>query len=139
MTYQGALCIGRFDWKGDALRTLYVGHVDAPMGKALVERWEAMLRTSQSIVMFVDAWDMTGYESGFRLDSAPWAQKHPTFIREAHFVTRSKIVSMVASVVGLAVPGIVIKSYAKRAEFDVLAKKAGFPLNPPLPQLAKPA
>jgi hypothetical protein len=91
------------------------------------------IRAGQSpFVVFHDMWAVKGYESGFRVEMTKWAEKHRGEVKEVHMLTQSKIVSMAISVVGLALPGL-MKGYSQRHDFDVLAKKAGLPLNPPMP------
>jgi hypothetical protein len=134
-TYQGPLGVVRTDWNGGTVRFIYVGHIEAAVAPVCIQRWDAALRAAPSVVMFMDYWDATGYDSAWRVDCTEWGKKNPGRVSQAHVVSRSKLLNMAVSVAGLALPGLVIKSYGKRAEFDVLAKKAGLPLNPPMPQL----
>jgi len=137
--YQGPLCVQRLDWTRDgAVRSIYVGHIGVECAEHIFRRWEALVRAKQRITMLHDAWETTGYESGFRVDLTKWTQKNPSAIGAVHMVTRSKLVNMAVSVVSLALPGLVT-GYSKRSDFDLLAKKLGLPLNPPIPQGFAPA
>jgi hypothetical protein len=131
-TYQGPLCAVRLDWNAATLRAIMAGHTDGACAQVVTQRWEVMLRTAPNLVMFYDLWDVTGYESPFRIQLTEWVNKRRDKITLYHVLLRSKIVAMGASVAALATQSNV-KTYTKRPDFDIAAKKAGFPLNPPLP------
>jgi hypothetical protein len=123
------------DWSGRNIRTIFVGQIGGGCAQALIKVWS---RTKSDFVQFFDYWDATGYESAYRVDTVDWVKKNPGKLVETHVISRSKILNMAVSVASLAVPSVMVKSYGKRAEFDILAKKAGLPLNPPMPQLVAP-
>ena len=123
----------RLDWSPLGYRSIHVGHVSADCAAPLIRRTETMMRAGQApIVVFHDMWLVTGYESGFRVNMTKWTDKNKNAVKEVHLLTQSKIVSMAVAVVALTLPGL-MAGYSKRQEFDVLAKKIGLPLNPPLP------
>jgi hypothetical protein len=138
VTYQGSQSIQRLDWSGTTIRSMYVGYIEGWCASTLCQRMDAMLRTAPNVNLLVDYWEATGYETAFRTDSVAWAKNNPGKITEVHVISRSKILNMVVSVASLAVPAVMVKSYGKRAEFDIFAKKAGLPLNPSMPKLAAP-
>ncbi len=133
--HQGAQVTQRLDWSGQALRSIYAGHATAECAATCIRRWEAALHSRQNINMFHDAWDMTEHESAFRTEITDWCKKNPSVFTGFHILHRSKVVGTMIGVLSLAVPGLKINQYAKRADFDVLARKAGLPLNPAMPPL----
>jgi len=134
--YEGPTCLLRVDWVRSAIRAIYVGHVAAACAQPLIRHSEAMIRTGQApFTLFHDAWLVTGYESGMRVDMVEWEKKHPGMTKELHMLSQSKIMGMAVAVINLAIGGA-MKSYSKRQEFDVLVKKAGFALNPSMPMFS---
>jgi hypothetical protein len=136
--YQGPMCVVREDWSGPAIRFTYVGYITAQAAPAYVQRMTSIARTQSRILLFQDFWEATGYDSAWRVECTKWGKDNAAKVAETHILSRSKILNMGVSVVALALPGVVIKSYGKRADFDILAKKAGLPLNPSIPALAAP-
>lgn len=132
--YEGPLCIQRLDWTREgALRSTYIGHLMGECADTIIRRWEVMHRAKQPITMLHDAWDATGYESRVRVDLIEWGKKNPSAIAAVHILTQSKVVAMSVAVSNLVFPGLVA-GYSKRIQFDVLAKKLGFALNPTMPK-----
>jgi hypothetical protein len=91
------------------------------------------MRAGQApFTVFHDTWAATGYESGLRVEMTKWTEKNKGAVKAVHMLTQSKIAAMAVAVVGLALPGLIV-GYSTRHDFDVLTKKAGLPLNPPMP------
>jgi hypothetical protein len=123
------------DWSASAVRSIGVGHLQADVAAVTTQRFEAMMRAGRApFVHYFDAWRSTGYESGWRVGMVAWTQKHPGIQKEVHVLTQSKVVNMAIAVTNLAVRDLV-KGYSKRQEFDILVKKAGIPVDPPMPAL----
>jgi hypothetical protein len=131
--HEGPTCLLRLDWGPSTIRATYVGHVMAACAQPLIRRSELMMRAGQGpCTSFQDAWLVTGYESGMRVNMVEWAKKNPTATKELHILSQSKIMNMAVAVMNLALGGVV-KGYSKRQDFDVMAKRMGLPLNPPMP------
>jgi hypothetical protein len=123
----------RYDWtKAGAIRWIVRGHGYAGYAAATVKNFDAVLRMTGRITVFFDCWDMTGYDSEFRLKTSAWGAEHKSDVDAGYMVTRSKLVAMGATVANL-VTGGKIKGYSERSEFDSEAKRCGFILNPPMP------
>ncbi len=137
-TYEGSACVVRADWSVGAVRLIYVGHIETAVAQVCIKHWAAAMRTAPKVILFMDYWDATGYETGWRVEATAFAKKNDSKISHSYILSRSKLLNMAVSVAGLAVPSVVLKSFGKRVEFDVEAKKAGLPINPPLPQLVAP-
>jgi len=131
--HQGSMCAQRIDWtRTGSVRIIVVGHASVDVAEVIIRRLDSVLRSKVRITALYDLWDTNGYESGVRVELTKWGQKHRADVEMIHFLSRSKLANMAVSVVALAMPGLVT-GYGKRAEFDVLARKLGFPLNPPMP------
>lgn len=131
--HEGPTCLLRLDWGPSTIRATYVGHVMAECAQPLIRRSEAVMRAAQApFTSFQDAWLVTGYESGMRVNMVEWAKKNPGATKEVHILSQSKIMGMAVAVMNLALGGVV-KGYSKRQDFDVMAKRMGLPLNPPMP------
>jgi hypothetical protein len=134
-TFQGPTCVLRGDWSNGVVRSIFVGHIEAGCAQACIQFWQAGLRTAPKIMLLQDFWDATGYDTPWRTGTTDYAKKQADKFIGAHILSRSKILNMGVSVAALAAPSWVVKSYGKRVDFDLVAKQAGLPLNPPMPQL----
>jgi hypothetical protein len=132
--YQGATCVVRVDWTPMAVRTIAVGHAQAEAAEAVTRRFEAQIRAGRAtFIHFLDVWDYTGHESGFRTGFVDWTQKHPGVQKEVHVLTRSKFMNMAIAVANLALSESLVRAHSKRTDFDILVKKTGIPLNVSMP------
>jgi hypothetical protein len=123
----------RYDWtRKGIIRLIILGHGHAGYVAPSVKLFDTVLGFTGRIGVMFDCWDMTGYDSEFRVQTSAWGSKHQSVLEESFMVTRSKLVAMGISVANLAVGGK-IKCFSKRVDFDVEAKNNGFLLNPPMP------
>lgn len=132
-TYQGQLCGLRLDWRPDAMRAIYTGLPSGDCADAIIRHWDDARRLKQRITMLHDLWEVDGYDSELRVKCTDYGKKYPDTFAAGHFLTKSKITNMALAVVTLALPNLNIQGHGKRAEFDLMAKKFGLPLNPPVP------
>ncbi|MEP7121032.1 MAG: hypothetical protein ABJE95_08990 [Byssovorax sp.] len=131
--YQGTGRANRLDWTREgAFRTIIIGHAGGESAEVMIRRFEAMLRISPRITALYDVWDLTGYDSEFRIELTKWGMKNRASVLALHSVARSKLVNMGLSVANLAMGGI-FTPHGKRADFDAIAKRLGLPLNPTMP------
>ena len=133
--YHGAGCTNRLDWTRQGIvRTIMMGHAGVASAEAIIRRFEVVVRFTGRITALYDVWDLTGYDSDFRIELTKWGTKNRSTIDAIHATTRSKMVNMGLSVANLAMGGI-LTPYGNRADFDAVAKRFGLPLNPSMPAL----
>jgi hypothetical protein len=131
--WAGPAGVMRLDWnRAGATRQLVVGHGCGGFGAVAVKRWETTRRITGKIILLLDYWEMTGYDSPFRVDQTGWGISQRTNFQEFEIITRSKMVAMGVTVARMAMGGIG-NLHADRGSFNVLARKQGFPLSPPMP------
>ncbi len=121
----------RLDWtRKGAIRILVSGHGYGGYGIQTVRKFDDALRSSpaKKAILFFDFWDMPAYDSPLRVETQGWGAKHRAEM-EVYLCTRSKLVSMGASVGNLALGGI-IKVFTRKEEFDRECQRHGLPLNP---------
>lgn len=122
----------RLDWnKKGAVRIIVDGHGYGGYASPTVRRYDEVLRTSPSkkVLVFFDFWDMPAYDSPLRVETQGWGTKHRNDMEVVYLLTRSKLVSMGASVANLALGGM-MKVYTKKEEFDRECQKNLLPVNP---------
>jgi|HubBroStandDraft_6_1064221.scaffolds.fasta_scaffold262090_2 hypothetical protein len=131
--WQGPTGAIRYDWtRAGVIRVIIVGHGHASYATPSIKNYDTVLHFTGRISVLFDYWDMTGYDTEFRVKTSAWAAKHQSLVDSGYMVTRSKLVAMGVSVVNLVIGGK-IKAVSNRAEFDQEAKRVGFMLNPPMP------
>lgn len=125
----------RLDWnRTGALRIICVGHGHAEFVVPILRRMDELLRAGAPGFMQVCDWfDMETYDSAFRVQHGNWISQHKAQWNGAHVLLRSKLVSMGIAVANLGLGGK-INTYTSRPEFDVMCRKLGFALNPPMPK-----
>ncbi len=119
----------RIDWtKKGAVRFIVIDYGYAGYAPAITKRWSnaILLATEGKIDALVDFWDMTGYDSQFRIETQTWGQQHPKNLGKVMLLTRSKLVSMGAAVANLAIGGV-LKTFTRKDEFDRESSKLGLP------------
>jgi hypothetical protein len=122
----------RLDWtKKGVVRIIVEGHGYAGYAPAMIRRWNDALRVAPKIGVVVHFWDMPTYDSPFRTETQAWGAKHRDALDIVYLLTRSKLVSMGASVLNLALGGIA-KVFTKKEEFDIACQKLGLQVNPPM-------
>src|SRR5262245_15005588 len=85
----------RYDWtRTGIIRMIIVGYGHAGFAAPSVRHFDTVVRFTGRIGVFFDCWDMTGYDSGFRVETSAWASKHQAETDACYMVTRSKLVSM---------------------------------------------
>lgn len=127
------------DWTSEVVRYTYTGFIESAAGELVTQRLDAMLRVNKSFSMLHDTWDVSGLDSGFRISVPEWSKQHEGAISSVQALARSKVVNMALITWDLGALQGRVNIYAKRAEFDLLCKKAGLPINVSMPQLASGA
>jgi hypothetical protein len=124
----------RLDWmrEGVAMQTV-IGHGHAAYGAPFVRQSDIVLGYKGRITYFSDFWEAATYDSALRISQSDWVNKNRAKYDAAHILLNSKLFSMAAAVVNLAVGGW-LKSYTNRAEFEKLVVKQGLPAKRPMPR-----
>lgn len=132
--WQGPSGAMRNDWvRGGIMRGILRGHGHAEFAAPLVRRWDALLKSDGKVTIFGDFWEMTTYDSGFRVETSGWLVKHRNDLAAVHVVTQSKLVSMGIAVVNLALGGI-YTVHTSYADFERAARRYGLPGTPSMPR-----
>lgn len=122
----------RLDWnKRGAIRIIVKGHGYAGYALPTVRKYDEALRGSMTkkVIPIFDFWDMEAYDSALRVETQGWGSKHRAEMESVYLLTRSKLVSMGASVANLAIGGL-MKIFTRKEEFDREVQKLGLPINP---------
>ena len=125
--YQGSDCAVRMDWNRGAVRFTYAGQVAESCSAPVIQKLDAMVRSTPSITVMHDFWDASGLQSAFRSTLVDWSRQRPSALASVDALARSKFVVMAMNVWAMTPPGLKICS--TRKEFDVLCAKAGLPTN----------
>jgi hypothetical protein len=133
--FGGPRSIQRLDWtRQGAIRSIVRGDAGGENAEVLIRRADHLIRAHGRITLLHDFWELTSFGSAFRVELVRWGQTNPNRFDAVRILTRSKIVNMGVAVMNQALGGIVT-TYGMRAEFDIVAKKLGFPLFPAMPAL----
>lgn len=122
----------RLEWnRQGGLRMIVVGHGHAEYAEPILRRYDAGVRGPGKLVLLVDWWDMTAYDTPFRVEQTNWGIAHRGKF-DLHILQRSKLVAMGVTVASLALP--MMKTYTRRPDFDRLVQAHGFSLKPSMPK-----
>jgi hypothetical protein len=102
------------------------GHGDAPLATMIGQEWERLFTARRDCIACVDGLDLVGYDPAFRVHLADQAKQHIDAGRldTIHLLTRSKLVSMGAAVVNLAL-GSRIRVFSSTQLFDAEVERLG--------------
>lgn len=73
--------------------------------------------------LFIDVWNMTGYDSLYRKNVSKWGSSYFKRFGENHFLVRSKLIAMGIAMSNLTSEGR-LKSTTRRAEFQARLDEA---------------
>ena len=91
------------------IRFKYFGFNEASAVPWMAETADRMVVEGRSPAdMFVDCWDQTGYEPGFRTGLTDWNKRIQNDIRSMPILIRSKIASMGITVSNIALGGLLV-------------------------------
>ena len=83
-----------------------VGHLTEEVSRGLNLESEKFLVSTRRNLIFCDWYEMTGYDSGARIASTEWVERHRASLERFHILFRSKLVSMGVAVANIATGGI---------------------------------
>jgi hypothetical protein len=106
---------------GTLLVTL-IGHGETEALPDLIAHVKERHARSPRADLFIDAWQLDGYETGYRVALTEMLRAMPEVTR-VHGLLRSTIVAMGAAVANLALGGIV-KIYRRPADFEAAMERA---------------
>jgi len=115
----------------------YTGHIDATVMPTIVSSVDRVLRAGIRPDIFVDLYDVTGYDSQYRIEVTKWGGTIRDRVGVFMLLVRSKLVAMGVSVSNLALGGFMTAT-SKRGQFDTglaVAIRRGHP--PPLQPSAR--
>ena len=67
--------------------------------------------------LFIDTWNMTGYDSLYRKEVSKWGSRYYKQFGENHFLVRSKLIAMGIAMSNLTSDGV-LKSTTRRTDFQ---------------------
>ncbi len=94
-----------------------VGFLDKEFAPIIQEHLEAMLKGGEQPEIFVDAYDLEGYDSEVRIGATEWLKTNRDKVRKQHMLVRSRLTKMGLSVASMALGGV-LEGYADRPSFD---------------------
>ncbi len=94
------------------------GKAGVAIARDIGRQLERILERHESIVLFDDFAEMTGYTSEGRIELTEWSKRNWSRIRATHILVGSKLVAMGVSVASIALPGL--RSYDDRARFEAM-------------------
>ena len=83
----------------------------------ITEHLDGAVRGGARPEIFVDAYDLEGYDSEVRLGATNWLKTHKSAVRKQHMLVRSRLTKMGLSVASLALGGV-LEGYADRDAFE---------------------
>jgi hypothetical protein len=92
-------------------------HVSELLGAAIVLEFDRMLAQCTRMHLFIDADEMTGYDTEFRSRSTEWGSRARPRLISNHVLVRSKIVAMGVTVANMIIRGNV-EMHSNRADFE---------------------
>jgi len=96
----------------------YTGHISAGVMPTIVTSVDRVLRTRIRPDIFVDLYEVTGYDSQYRIEVTRWGDTIRERVGTFMLLVRSKLVAMGVSVSNLALGGFMTAT-AKRSQFDI--------------------
>jgi hypothetical protein len=111
-------------WSERSLLARFHGHGDARFADPLMRAGNALIAKSGQLELFFDADDISGYDSELRTAWTSWFIRQRSKMTRIHFVSRSKVASMGAAVVNLALLGL-IEIHPDLRAFDAAARARG--------------
>lgn len=113
--------------KADVILLKITGHLDRPMGTAILDSVTKAIPGVKRMHVFCDWAEMTGYESDVRSMFTQFVATHRTKVT-FHLLVGSKLVAMGVSVANLTLGGILV-GYSNRASFDAALRSTKMGLN----------
>lgn len=90
----------------------------------LIKELEDAVAQMGRVLLFFDAWEMTGYESAIRTEMVRFFERHgPHQVPRAYILSRNRLVAMGVAVAGLAIGGGRVQGTADRAFFEATLSK----------------
>jgi hypothetical protein len=128
--YKGSGSALRMDWTlRGGLRCTYLGQVEGSSAEFIAHRLDQMRASGQIAAVIYDFWEAHGVDAQFRVSFLEWSKRHPGALASVDALSRSKVVNTTLSVLALALPGLKFNIHPKRADFDVVCRKLGLPMN----------
>ena len=98
-----------------------VGHGHTEFAAPMLRCWTEAARKSERVTLFVDFWEMPGYESQLRVSMTEWALAHRAQLEPMHMLARSSLVRMGIAVANLTLGGL-IRIHTQRPSYDIALK-----------------
>jgi hypothetical protein len=106
------------------------GYLEADFADLIQAALDRALEQGEKLHIFVDAFDLEGYDPRVRASATDWLREHRARVVVQHMLVRSKITRMGLSVASLALGGV-LEGHSARASFDaVLARVVRETLRP---------
>jgi hypothetical protein len=80
-------------------------------------------KSDRPIHVFVDAWELDGYDSEIRIGASRWLEQNRERVAKQHMLVRSRLTRMGLAVAGLMLGGL-LQGYTDREAFDASLKEA---------------
>lgn len=93
------------------------GFLSSEFAHLILEHSDQARGEADQVQLFVDAYDLDGYDPEIRNGGSAWLKKHASRVIAQHVLVRSRLTKMGLSVVSLALGGL-IKGHHERRSFD---------------------
>jgi hypothetical protein len=94
------------------------GFLKAEFAAAINTALDAFVaKADRPIHVFVDAWDLDGYDSEIRIGASKWLEDNRSHVAKQHMLVRSKLARMGLAVASLMLGGL-LQGYTDREAFD---------------------
>jgi hypothetical protein len=93
------------------------GYLESDFADPIAGALDAALAERGKLHIFVDAYNLDGYEPRVRTSATEWLKAHRARVEVQHMLVRSKITRMGLSVASLALGGV-LQGHSARATFD---------------------
>ncbi len=93
------------------------GFLVAPFAEHIGRHSDTALQEADKIQLFVDAYELDGYDPEIRNAGSAFLKQHPDRVAAQHMLVRSRLTKMGLSVVSLMFGGL-IKGHHERISFD---------------------
>ena len=99
------------------------GFLSAPFADVINEVLDEFVAKAQRpIHVFVDGWDLEGYDSEIRVGASRWLEKNRDRVAKQHMLVRSRLTRMGLAVASLMLGGL-LQGYTDRNTFEAALRE----------------
>lgn len=119
----------------DVVLFVETGFLEKGFAPLITDHLDAALGDGARPEIFVDAYDLDGYDPEVRVGSTNWLKQHHELVRKQHMLVRSRLTKMGLSVASMTLGGVLV-GHSDRATFQREYRRAVSQSQPP-PKIAR--